>query len=314
LIVEISAHGSVLKRDHETFLIANENEKIEVPAEKVDAIVITANALISTQAVRLCIERNIQLVIADWAGRPVGRFWVSTAGKNTEIRRKQYLNQETSVAFDISLEVTATKLRRQRKLLIDLKHNRKSTNSDLEIAISSITASISKLSAIKFCDGWKETLLGVEGSSASAYFRAVSASLPPEWSFQQRSQYPAKDGFNAVLNYIYGMGYASVEKAIILSGLDPNAGFYHADSYGKPTLSFDIMELVRPLLDRTAISFFTKKVADKSWFEEQEKGEGIFLSKKARTTIIEAYSEKNRKAVEKEAWNYCKKIISMLCI
>lgn len=134
----------MLKRDHETFLIANENEKVEVPAEKVDAIVITANALISTQAVRLCIERNIQLVIADWAGRPVGRFWVSTAGKNTEIRRKQYLNQETSVAFDISLEVTATKLRRQRKFLIDLKHNRKSTNSDLETAISSITASISR--------------------------------------------------------------------------------------------------------------------------------------------------------------------------
>lgn len=313
MIVEISAHGSALKRDHETFLIANENEKVDVPAEKVDVIVITANALISTQAVRLCIERNIQLVIADSTGRPVGRFWVSTAGKNTEIRRRQYLNQETSVAFAVSLEVTAIKLRRQRKLLIDLKHNRRNASNDLEMAISSISASMNKLSQIKFKDGWREILLGVEGSSAAAYFRAVSASLPSEWSFQQRSQYPARDGFNAVLNYIYGMGYVSVEKAIILSGLDPNAGFYHADSYGKPTLSFDIMELVRPLLDRTAITFFTKKIADKDWFEEQESGEGIFLSRKARATIIEAYSEKNRKVVEKEAWDYCKKIINMFC-
>jgi CRISPR-associated protein Cas1 len=217
LIIEISAHGSVLKRDHETFLIINEDEKVEVPAEKVDAIITTANALISTQAIQLCLERKIQLVIADWSGRPIGRFWVSTAGKNTEIRRKQYINQETSVAFNISLEITATKLKRQKRLLIDLKHNRKNTNNELERAIELISGSVIKLKHVKFYEGWKDILLGLEGSSAAAYFRAISACLPSEWSFQQRSQYPAKDGFNAVLNYIYGMGYASVEKVIILS-------------------------------------------------------------------------------------------------
>lgn len=314
MIVEISTHGSVLKRDHETFLVVNENEKAEVPAEKVDTIIITANTLISTQAIRLCIERNIQLVISDWSGRPVGRLWVSTSGKNTEIRRKQYFNQDTGIAFNISLEVTAIKLKRQKKFLADLKHNRRGSNNELESAISGISAAIAKLSKIKFSEGWKETLLGIEGASAAAYFRAISASLPSRWSFQQRSQYPARDGFNAVLNYIYGMGYVDVEKAIIISGLDPNAGFYHADSYGKPTLSFDLMELMRPLLDRTAVSLFTKRLVKEDWFEEQEEIGGIFLSKKARSTIIEAYTEKNRKRVEKEAWDYCKKVIRMFVL
>ena len=38
MIVEISTHGSSLKRDHDCFVIQNINEKIEIPAEKVDAI------------------------------------------------------------------------------------------------------------------------------------------------------------------------------------------------------------------------------------------------------------------------------------
>jgi CRISPR-associated protein Cas1 len=311
LIVEVSTHGSVLKRDHETFLIVNANEKLEVPAEKVDAILITANALISTHAVRLCIERNIQLVIADWSGRPLGRLWVSTPGKNTEIRRKQYINQDTAIAFNIALEITTIKLKGQKRLLVDLKNNRQNSSDELESAIYAISGAITRLSDIRFGPGWKETLLGLEGSSAAAYFKAISVSLPPKWSFEQRSQYPAKDGFNSVLNYIYGMGYTSVEKVVIMSGLDPNAGFYHADSYGKPTLSFDIIELVRPLMDRTAISLFTKRIVREDWFENQDRVEGVFLSKNARSTIIEAYIEKNKKAVEKESWDYCKKIISM---
>ncbi len=99
---------------------------------------------------------------------------------------------------------------------------------------------------------------------------------------------------------------------MILSGLDPNAGFYHADSYGRPTLSFDIMEMVRPIMDRTAISLFTKRVVGKEWFEHQQQASWIFLSRKARSVIIEAYREKIRKQVEKETWNYCMKIIKRL--
>jgi CRISP-associated protein Cas1 len=315
LIVEISSHGSVLRRDHETFIIVSDSDKTEVPAEKVDAIVITSNALVSTQAVRLCLERNIQLVITDIQGRPLGRFWTSTPGKNTQIRRNQYLNQNTKLAFDISVDVTTVKLKRQKDLLEDLRHNRRRQDrivEELEAAICIISRTITKLSQLKFSSGWKQSVLGIEGSSAAVYFRVISALLPSQWIFKQRSQHPAEDGFNAVLNYIYGMGYADVEKIVILSGLDPNAGFYHADSYGRPTFSFDLMEMARPLMDRTVISLFTKRLAAKEWFEAQQGTPIIFLSRKARSVIIEAYSEKNQKQIEKETWDYCRKIIKRL--
>ena len=107
MILEISEHGSTLKRNHDCFLVQTPSDKIEIPAEKIDAIMITANALVSTQAVALCLEKSIQLVLANWSGKPFGRFWMSTPGRATEVRRKQYLHQESSLGFELSKEIVS---------------------------------------------------------------------------------------------------------------------------------------------------------------------------------------------------------------
>lgn len=311
MILEISSHGSILKRQNDLFIVKNENGKSEVPAEKVDAIIASANILISSQAIKLCIEKNIQLVVTDWAGRPVARLWTSTAGKSTELRRRQYANPDTALGVQISLELVRTKLKRQKELLQDLKNNRKIDVPEITRAIDIISDALLQVRKLQPDGRVKQILLGLEGTSASAYFRAISSSLPSKWSFEHRSQYPALDGFNASLNYAYGIAYSDVEKIIILSGLDPNSGFYHADSYGKPTLSFDLMELVRPLIDRTVVSLFNKKMVSERWFEKKDDS-SIFLTKDARLTLLTSYSEKNRKELEKIAWRFCRVIIERL--
>jgi CRISPR-associated protein Cas1 len=311
MILEISSHGSVLKRQNDLFVVKNQDGTSEIPAEKVDAIMVSANILISSQAVKLCIEKNIQLVVADWTGRPMARLWTSTAGKSTELRRKQYVNQESQMAIQIAIELVRAKLKGQREFLLDLKNNRKTEVPEITRAIAVISEALLQVGKLAIDEKTKQTLLGFEGTSASAYFRAISAVLPDKWSFERRSQYPALDGFNALLNYAYGIAYSDVEKIIILSGLDPNAGFYHADSYGKPTLSFDLMEPVRPLVDRTVASLFNKKMVSESWFEDRD-GQGIFLAKEARLALLTSYGEKNRKELEKIAWGYCRKIIEQL--
>jgi CRISP-associated protein Cas1 len=137
--------------------------------------------------------------------------------------------------------------------------------------------------------------------------------MPMKWRFRQRSQHPAYDEFNAALNYIYGIGYSDEEKIIILSGLEPNSGFYHTDSYGKPTLSYDLMELVRAWLDRTVVSTFTRREAKENWFEKQrEMDNAIFLTKVGRKALLSLYREINKTKIESEIWRYCSKIIQML--
>jgi CRISPR-associated protein Cas1 len=311
MIVEISEHGSVLKRDHECFIVQSPTEKTEIPAEKVDAIILTANALVSTQAVALCLEKNIQLVLANWAGKPFGRFWVSTPGRATEVRRKQYLHQDTPLAFKVSKDIVACKLRAQRKLLVDLKGNRKTPNETVSNAITSISESLQSLTGLEYSPSFKQTLLGIEGVAAANYFSAISSVLPKKYVFKGRSRQPAEDKFNAVLNYVYGITYSSVEKVVILSGLDPNAGVYHADSYGKPTLVFDLIELFRAKVDRIAVKLFTKKYVKDSWFTSVKDAPlGVFLSKEGRKAVITVFMQDASDVIEKECWRYCRKIIA----
>lgn len=315
MIIEISTHGSTIKRHSDQFIIANEDGKKEIPAEKVDCIIISSNSLISTQAIRLCIEKQIQLVIAEYTGRPVARLWVSNPGRNTIIRRNQYLNEDTILSFNIIKDIVKTKISRQKSLLIYLRNNRENRIPEIDIAIEIITKYIERLGQINHEPEFKNNILGIEGLCASYYFKAISKSMPAQWAFEKRSKHPATDEFNAVLNYVYGFGYSSMEKIIIMSGLDPNAGFFHSDVYGKPTLSYDLLEIIRPVLDRLVITLFTKKIVSENWFEKQqteEKTIGVYLTKIARKKIIDSYTEKYQKVIDREGWNFCRKLIKML--
>jgi CRISPR-associated protein Cas1 len=264
----------------------------------------------------LCTEKQIQLVISEYSGKPFARLWAATPGKNTMIRRQQYINSETELCFLISRDLVKTKISRQRSLLLYLKNNRESPIAEVENAISMIGLTLEKLKHIKYEPDIKSQLLGQEGFCASEYFKAISKCIPQRWTFESRSKHPAMDEFNAVLNYIYGLGYMSMEKTIILSGLDPNAGFFHSDAYGKPTLSYDLLELVRPLLDRLSVTLFTKRIVIDNWFEIQQQTNGqitgIYLTKHARKKVIDSFSVKYKKLIDKEGWKFCIKLIKLL--
>jgi CRISPR-associated protein Cas1 len=328
MIIEVTTHGSRIRRRRERFLIeqkpveGKKKKYEEIPAEKVDSIIVTANAMISTQAVKLCIEKQIQLVLANYSGMPFARMWTSTPGRATEIRRKQYMNHNTNIAFDICKDIVLEKLKGQKNLLIDLKNNRQKTDKtklllDIQDVIKLQNNTMYKIKQMNWDDGdnFKQMLLGFEGSCASRYFSILSSCLPQKWKFQKRSQNPGLDPFNVALNYMYGIGYSTVEKIIILSGLDPNAGFYHADSYGKPTLSYDIIELCRPIIDRTLVSMFTHKKIQEAWFNAEVDGEydiGMRIETEGKGSLLYAYRQENSNQIERISWDYCRKIINML--
>jgi CRISP-associated protein Cas1 len=133
-------------------------------------------------------------------------------------------------------------------------------------------------------------LLGIEGHAASAYFSAWQ-SLPLQWSGTKRKPIPndwlrigpraAKSRFkagvqlesdvnrnathpiNSMLNYGYGLLESRVRIALTAVGLDPDIGFMHTLQRFKQAprspLVLDIMEPLRPVVDRAVLSFVWAK-------------------------------------------------------
>lgn len=316
MIIEIATHGASLRRKRERFVIKNpEQQDVEIPAEKTTAILVSANAMISTAAMKLCIERQIQLVITSWYGKPVARMWSSSPGRQTQIRRQQYLNRDTNFAFEISKKIILEKISNQKKYLQELKHNRNDgiLTKKIDNAVSFFSKTTDTVKKIKHTKHFSQHFLGFEGSCAVRYFAILSECLPEKWQFTHRTQNPGLDSFNASLNYLYGMAYASIEKIIILSGLDPTAGFYHKDNYSKPTLAFDLIETHRPTIDKSLMYLFSRKIVKDSWFSNsRDPSSGIELSKLGRQSLIATYKDNCMKTVEKLTWEQCRTITGRL--
>src|SRR5690606_31377552 len=102
-------------------------------------------------------------------------------------------------------------------------------------------------------------LLGAEGNAAARYFGAFSSMLSRSdentfaFDFEKRNRRPPTDPVNALLSYAYSLLARTWTVAITAVGFDAYRGFYHQTRYGRRSLSFDLMELFRPLIADSSV-------------------------------------------------------------
>jgi CRISPR-associated protein Cas1 len=60
---------------------------------------------------------------------------------------------------------------------------------------------------------------------------------------------------NAMLNYAYTVLESQVRIATVSQGLDPTIGYLHVSRPGRASLVYDLMEPLRPLVDRLLLGF-----------------------------------------------------------
>src|SRR4030066_34652 len=120
----INTHGSYLKKEKNCFLVKNDDKSFEVSADKVDSILITTSATISTDAIEFAVENNIDIVFLDFHGNPFGRVWHSKLGSTTLIRRCQLEAEASALGFNLARGWIVQKVGNQIDFLKDLKKNR----------------------------------------------------------------------------------------------------------------------------------------------------------------------------------------------
>jgi len=77
---------------------------------------------------------------------------------------------------------------------------------------------------------------------------------------------------NAVLNYLYALLEAEATLAARVVGLDPGLGVLHADQLNRDSLAADLMEPVRPLVDRYLLRLLEARTFAASDFYETRQG------------------------------------------
>lgn len=293
----INTRGAFLKKEKNCFLVKNEEKIVEVSADKIDSILITTSATITTDAIEFAVENNIDIIFLDYHGNPYGRVWHSKLGSTTLIRRRQLEAECADTGFYLARGWIAEKIQNQIDLLKDLKKNRPDQKDQLDISIAKIEGLRETLLAMKgSLDIKRGSIMGVEGMASATYFDAIAGIMPEQWRFKGRSRDPAKDAFNCLLNYGYGVLYSQVERACIIAGLDPYVGFLHTDNYNKRSFVFDLIELFRVHADRTVVNLFSKKQVTPALFDPVPGG--LYMNKEGKALLIGALNEMLDREIE----------------
>jgi CRISPR-associated protein Cas1 len=288
----INTYGTYVHVKDDVFEVTltkeGEKEKHHFASQKVTSILMSKGSAISTDAVILAMKNNIDIIVFERDGMPVGRFWHSKPGSTSKIRKQQLeaSMNETGVYW-IKVWLTG-KLDNQIELLKRLKNHRPA-NADLiqeKIdGISSLKAKMKELKGDKV-DLMDDTLRGLEGTAGRIYFQLLSSLLAERYQFAGRSFRPAQDPYNAFLNYAYGVLYSRVEKVLVIAGLDPYVGFMHRDDYNMKSMVFDFIEPYRTYADEVVFKLFSaKKVSDS---HTDKITNGVSLNPEGKNLLIQS--------------------------
>lgn len=268
-----------------------EYRKHHFAAKKVTSILMPKAAALSTDAIFLALKYNVDIVFVDFDGHPIGRVWHSKLGSTTRIRKAQLEASMNLEGVKWIKQWVGEKMMNQIEFIKDLKKHRTAISNYLDEKIEKIQnlhISVSLLEAERMSQ-ISETIRGLEGTAGRLYFETISYVLPKENQFNGRSSRPAKDPFNAFLNYSYGMLYGKIEKVLIIAGVDPYLGFLHRDDYNQLSMVYDFIEPYRINADRVVFRLFTGKKVNKSHTDPITNG--FTLNKNGKELLVNAYNQ-----------------------
>lgn len=267
-------------------------KKQQFSPKKIRTIVLERGTSLSSEAILLAVTHNIDIVLVQSDGQPAGRFWHSKLGSTTRIRKRQLEASIGSEAVGFVKEWIALKLERQAEMLHDLKKHRETKREYIDeqrLAIERHRSSVLALEGATV-SAIADSLRGYEGNAGRVFFATLSellATQNTQYTFSGRSSRPAKDQFNAFLNYAYGMLYRIVEKSVMIAGLDPYVGFMHRDDYNHISFVFDFIEPYRPYADEVVFRLFSAKKVNQSHTEAVM--QGVAMSKDGKKLLVEHF-------------------------
>lgn len=295
----LNTFGTSLHRDNEGFVITHKDGKQRIPSDSITSILISKGAQITSDAVMLAIDREIEVLFTDNHGNPVGRIWSPRYGSISTIRKGQINFSFSHAAVKWIKDIIRQKIENQQALIMLMSHDSKIEQYKIDRAINRLEDYRNKLTVLdgEVVSDISATLRGWEGVSSKIYFEILNLYIPEEYRFLQRTQHPAMDPVNALLNYGYGLLYGKIEGALIKAGIDPYIGVLHRDNYNRPVLVYDVIELYRIWVDYIVYTLVIQGVITEDCYSKKEDG-SVWLEGLGRRILIQSFNDYLDETVE----------------
>lgn len=271
-ILYVVTDGASVHKRGESFLVTSpEKETLaEVEARHLEHVCILSSVQVTTQALAEMLEHGVELAILSSKGTLLGQLTPPLA-KNIELRRAQF-DKERDPAFALAQakEIVAAKIDNQREVLIRYTLDEPGDQPEIQHAAREIERIAPEIPNAPNLD----VLRGLEGACARAYWAVFGRMIKAQdVSFASRQHHPSPDPVNAALSFGYVLLGNMLHALLDGLGFDPFLGFFHVESYGRPSLALDLLEPFRaPVVDRFVLRAFNLGVIKPDQFVPDGEG------------------------------------------
>lgn len=266
-----------------------------------------------------CAKRGIQLTFMTPNGRFLARVNGMSQG-NVILRREQYRIADSDArSCTIARNMITGKAYNSRWVL-----ERALRDHALRIdqqAVSAASSQIQQLIQLIRCAEGLDSLRGLEGEAAAAYFGVFDElilSQKVDFIFDGRNRRPPQDNVNAMLSFAYTLLANDCAAALEAVGLDAFVGLLHQDRPGRKSLALDLEEELRaPFTDRLVLTLINNRIIQDKHFDRQESGT-VLLNDNGRKLFLKHWQEKKRDEIthpflkEKLPWGLVPYVQSLL--
>ena len=316
----VTSEDIYLSLDGENVVANREKEVVaRYPLHTLSGILSFAYPGASPALMGACAQRGIFMAFCTPGGRFLARVCGESNG-NVLLRRAQYrVADDPAQSCRIARSMVFGKIYNARW---SIERTRRDHGLRVDEArLSVVSAQLKELLPQVAAETSLDSLRGLEGAGATAYFGVFDQLIlgeKPLFAFQTRSRRPPLDPINALLSFAYSMLAHDCASALESAGLDSYVGFLHRDRPGRSSLALDLMEELRPCLaDRFVLTLVNNRVFKKSDFSIRESG-GVFLNDEGRRTFLRRWQERKRETLthpflgEKIPWGLVCSLQSLL--
>ena len=295
--IYVVGQGHTVRKKGERLEIWSREGKVsEAKLMETSQLCVYGGVEITTPAMVELMQRGVPVIHYTYGGWFQG-ICLGTTHKNVELRIRQFewaANPRRSIM--IARGMISGKIKNCRTLV---RRNDPGASRELLALMARLARDADDASS-------SESLLGIEGAAAEAYFSRFDHLLKTGangFSFENRNKRPPKDPVNAVLSYLYGILVKDLFVTLLAVGFDPYLGFYHRPRYGRPALALDMMEEFRPLLaDSTAVTLFNNGELSKKDFIRT--GLGISLSPDGKKKVVGGHERRMETEITHPLFGY----------
>lgn len=239
--LHVTSKGTAIYVKNDIICIESNEKMYEYSLGYIQYIFVHADITINTDVIRKAYERGIEIIFCREGGHQICSLYGPIYGSRAGVTYAQLRLAGTTSATNLAAEWILHKYIGRVKFLSNPVYIKKDKKVNEFILKTELFIS-SKPDA--------QTVFSQEAVLDKSYYSILNHLLPKIYYFKRSEKRNGVWLGNAILNYLYGMMYITVERMILKYKLDPYIGFHHGMAKGKKAFLFDTIEPFRPYCEK----------------------------------------------------------------